>query len=762
MSYKLTDWSNEPTIDELKVDYDTAEAARSSYVADLLRWDLIRRGGKELDSANGTRSTVRVKVVRKHEEWKVPDLEEPFLNSSSMFEATPRTSEDVESAEWNSAVLNYQWENKVGKTHLIGSMCRRLYSEGTAVLKVGWEYQEGLTVKEIREPVYAQSEEEAQAKIQQLLESNEIDETKAKELMASGKVPVGYINKHIEIYAPTINQPKYELCENGNILADPTCTTKLSDAQYVIYDYDSSYAELKQYEYVEREDGSTFGYYHNLDQIKDNMEELGWDNFKPAEYNSGNMEDFARKKFKVSEYWGYKDIHGTGELVSIVATWVGNVLIRLSENPFPHKKIPFTSAAYMPIKDSYRGEPDAELLEEHQKAISRNTRAMDDIISTIAVNQTLIDERLLPTQPQQNAFKRGEDTTFTSGMDPARAIHRMKVEAPPPALYDMIQLNMREVENIIGTRPFAGANSGASSALSATATRGAIDASGKRSLSVMRRINEMLADVAKMTISMNQKFLSEEEIIRVTNREFVTVRRDDLQGDFDIRINVSTPEKDAENAERLMVLLQTQAANMSPDVQKAHYIQLAKLMNQDHLAKTVAETDTGPSEADVELQKLNMENARLLNIKLKKEIEEIDSRIDERVSRTEENTDADTSVKLAKAKETLAKARKIEAETEVIEDLYMRQVDGVEDQKALDKEIREQIHSLQVLQEKNNQELRKVEALNNAKLTTEQMKLEAGVRNKAIDAQAKLDTADSNNKVKLLIEQIKLNSKGGW
>jgi hypothetical protein len=754
MSNKLTEWLNEPTLEDLKNDYNMADTARAAYLADLKRWEEITDGGKKLDSKNNTKSTARVKLVRKQSEWKLPDLEEPFLNSKNMFEVEPRTSEDVESASWNSAVLNYQWENKVGKTAFVGNVCRRLYYEGTAVIKVGWEYQEGLVTKEIREPVYAESEEEAMAKLEQLISSGEIDEIKAKELMESKKVPIGYVNKHVKVYAPIKNQPKYDLCENGNILADPTCTTRLSDAGFVIYDYDSNFAELKKYEYTEREDGSTFGYYHNLDLVKENMEEAGWDTFKPDSY-TGNFEDKARKKFKVSEYWGYWDINGNGSLEPIVATWVGDALIRLGKNPFPHKKIPFTSAAYMPKKDSYLGEPDAELLEDIQKALGRYTRAIDDITSTAAVGQTLFDERLFQTESQRNNFKKKQNTHFTSGMDPNRAIYKITVDEPPSILYNMIQMYTQEAEVLSGTRAFAGNHAGQALTASATSIRSALDATGKRSLSIMRRLNEMFSDIAKMTISMNQKFLKEEEIIRLTNKEFITVRRDDLQGDFDIRINVSTPEKDSENSEKLMVLMQTQAGMMSPEVAKAHYVHLAKLMGQDALAKIVQETDTGPSETEIKTQEINLQNAQLLNQKLRKEIEEMDSRINERISRTEENTDADTAMKLARAKELEARAAKLRAEADRIDAEYLDNLDGITDKKELDKRLMEQEYELTKLQQQQNSKLQEQQLKHMSTIKKAELDGEVKVLLEKIKQSGNMSKVDKDNTTKLLIEQSK-------
>ena len=41
------------------------------------------------------------------------------------------------------------------------------------------------------------------------------------------------------------------------------------------------------------------------------------------------------------EYWGYWDINNDGIVKPFVATWVGDVMIRLEENPYPDKQLPY-------------------------------------------------------------------------------------------------------------------------------------------------------------------------------------------------------------------------------------------------------------------------------------------------------------------------------------------------------------------------------------------------------------------------------------
>ena len=96
------------------------------------------------------------------------------------------------------------------------------------------------------------------------------------------------------------------------------------------------------------------------------------------------MKDKLLRRVVAYEFWGYKDIDGNGSLTPIVATWIGDTLIRMEVNPYPDKKLPFVFIPYSPIEFSLYGEPDAELLEENQHISGAILRSIIDLMGRSA------------------------------------------------------------------------------------------------------------------------------------------------------------------------------------------------------------------------------------------------------------------------------------------------------------------------------------------------------------------------------------------
>jgi len=174
-----------------------------------------------------------------------------------------------------------------------------------------------------------------------------------------------------------------------------------------------------------------------------------------------------------------------------------------------------------------------------------------------------------------------------------------------------------------------------------------------------------------MTIAMNQAWLDEEEVVRITDSEFITVKRDDLQGDFDLRIQVSTPERDDDQATKIMKLMQTNAASMDPELVKMHYVKLAQLWKLEDLAAQVNDYQPQPDPMKQELIRLQIEEQKLKNALAQKQLEDYDSKIYERISRTDENAEGDRTLKKAKAEQALATAAKIAAETDILDQSFL-------------------------------------------------------------------------------------------
>ena len=85
-----------------------------------------------------------------------------------------------------------------------------------------------------------------------------------------------------------------------------------------------------------------------------------------------------------------------------------------------------------------------------------------------------------------------------------------------------------------------------------------MDATAMRRLHLVRNMAEnLMKPLMRKWMTYNGEFLEEEEVVRITNEQYVPVRRDDLQGNIDIDITISTQEDNSARAQELGFLLQT-------------------------------------------------------------------------------------------------------------------------------------------------------------------------------------------------------------
>ena len=695
---KLTNWKNEPTFTQLKRDYDMAQTDHQEFLLDLYRWRENLDGGKEVEVPRN-RSKARPKLIKKQAEWKYPALEEPFLSTSDLFIIRPRTFEDAFRAEQNQMYINYQWSTKIRKNKLVTEFIRNAVNEGTAVVKTGWEIEEGEVDVMEDQPVFA-TPEQMQMIMTQKVQTGEITVDQMNMALNSGS-PMQIGTKRVAVKKTVLvkNQPVYEVCDNESIIIDPTANGIVDNLRFVIHEYETDMSELRKDEfsedtYIDDVSGERVtnisGKYKNLDYVIPS--DLGNENTQNSNvYKTKTQFNFdtddTRRKFKAYDYWGYWDIEGDGVLQPIVATWVGSTLIRLQRNPFPHKKIPFSFGAFIPVVGKIRGLPDGELLEENQDQIGKLTRAINDMISTQAIGQTFIDDQFFPSRAEKDNYNEGRTVYYRHGMDPKKSIYHKQVEAIDGTTIQMINMYNQEAEALSGTKSFsAGIGSQAFGAV-AQGIRSAMDAVSKREISILRRLSEdLIADIGRKTISMNQAYIDEMEMIRVTNTEFVTVKREDLAGEFDLICDVSTAEKDNETAQDLAMLAQTNASVMDPEINKMIWAKILKLKKQPDLAQQILEFQPEPDPVAEQLKQMQLQNAILLNEKIKKEIEEIDSRVHERVSRVLEN-EQDVGTKMANEKLLTAQAKKTEAEADELNRKFVDEATGASRDRQLEDKV---------------------------------------------------------------------------
>ena len=112
--------------------------------------------------------------------------------------------------------------------------------------------------------------------------------------------------------------------------------------------------------------------------------------------------------------------------------------------------------------------------------------------------------------------------------------------------------------------------------------------------------------IATKIVSMNAKFLSEKEIIRVTNEEFVEISREELTGNFDLIVDMSTSKVDEERSQDLGFMLQTMGPDMDPGLSKLILSQIADLKRMPDLAEKIRAYEPQPDPLQEQLKKLEL------------------------------------------------------------------------------------------------------------------------------------------------------------
>lgn len=609
----LTKWKNAPTILQLKRNLQDAKPTHQQQVSQINTWldNMHVRGSAKIKTAKNS-SSIQPKLIRKQAEWRYPALSEPFLSTPDLFKVKPKTWEDRKAAQQNQILLNHQVNTAFDKVKFIDEYVRTAVDEGTVIVRVGWDFEE-VEVKEMEPiiefhldptvgPLHSQLAELKATSPSQWMTDVPDELKEAHELSlehGASYRPVVLGQREVTKTKTVKNQPTVKICDYRNVVFDPTCEGDVEKAGFAVESFESSLSEL-------RKDKR----YKNLDQINiEGASPLSQPDHAPAGGATNfNFSDKARKRFVVNEYWGLWDINGDDKLVPIVSAWVGDVLIRMEENPFPDKAHPFIVEQYLPIRKSVYGEPDGELLVDNQKVVGAVTRGMIDIMGKSANGQTGMRKDMLDVTNRRK-FDAGQDYEFNPNVDPRVGVHMHTYPEIPQSASFMLQLQNFEAESMTGVKSFSQGVSGASLGDVAAAVRGALDAASKRELGILRRLSNGIVKIGRKFIAMNSEFLSEEEIVRLTNEEFVTVRRDDLAGQFDLELSISTAEEDNNKAEQLAFMFQTIGPNGDQGMTKMILSDIARLRKMPDLAKRIEEYEPQPD--PLMQEKLQLEVALL-------------------------------------------------------------------------------------------------------------------------------------------------------
>ena len=623
---KMTDWKNEPTMASLKFDLEGARPTHDAHKSQVAHWnDLMKTKGKAAAPKIKGRSSVQPKLIRRQAEWRYSALSEPFLGTAKLFQVSPSTAEDTLGAKQNELVLNHQFRNVLNKVKFIDDYVRVTVDEGSCVVRLGWK-RATATVKETV-PVYEyallQTQEEIDAFEQVLAQKKDdprgFSEAAPPELIAA-------VSYYEETQQPTVatvvgeeevdvekvleNHPTVEVLNTDNFYVDPSCGGDFDRAMFAIVSFETSKAELskepKRYKNLDKIDWDNVGTITEPDHVSST----------PVDFQ---FKDAARKRVVAYEYWGYYDINGDSVLVPIVATWIGSTIIRMEINPFPDEKIPFVLVPYLPVKRELYGETDAELLEDNQNILGAVSRGMIDLLGRSANGQQGFAKGMLDPLNKRK-FENGQDYEFNPGSNPNGNLIEHKYPEIPNSALAMLNLQNQEAEALTGVKSFGGGISGDAYGDVAAGIRGVLDAASKREMAILRRLSKGMTQIGNKIIAMNSVFLSEKEVVRRTNDEFVTVLREDLKGNFDLIVDISTAEIDDAQAKDLAFMLQTIGPNSDQGIVMMILAEIAELKRMPRLAHQLKNFKPQPDPFKEQMQQIALAEAQAKVDKIKSEV----------------------------------------------------------------------------------------------------------------------------------------------
>lgn len=616
----------------LKADLKAAEILKKEQDAKIQSW-LDQHDGKPYGNEVNGKSKIVSRDIKKQSEWQHPTIVDPFVSTNEIVKCTPVTFEDEKAARQNELLLNTQFCRKFDRYNFISKAVKVLDREGTVVIQTGWDY-----------------------------EGKEV-ETKA-EVIVVDELGNQYID--VEEVTETVvvrNQPTAKVCRNEDVYIDPTCQDNMDECQFVIYRYETDMSTL-------RKDGR----YKNLDKVARSLSDEDTD-YREEDETNFKFKDDPRKKVVVYEYWGNYDVNSDGIAEPIVCSWVNDVIIRLQDNPYPDGRPPFIVVPFNSVPFQMHGESNAELIGDNQKV---KTAVVRGIIDNMAQsNNGQVGMRKGALDPiNRKRWLEGKNFEFNTTPND---FWQGSYNAIPGSAFDMLGIMNNEIESITGVKSFSGGINAGSLGATATGARGALDATSTRRMNIVRNVSENLVKpLMRKWMSYNSEFLEDEEVVRITNEEFVPIKRDDLDGRVDIDISISTAEDNAAKSQELSFLLQTLGPNEDPAIRREIMADIMELMRMPDQARRIREFQPEPDPMTEQVKQLELEKLMLENEKLKADIAD-------KYARAGEN-EVDRELKMNKAAVEAEKARKLASEADLQDLKFLKEDEGIDHQQKLELE----------------------------------------------------------------------------
>ena len=478
-------------------------------------------------------------------EWALPSLIKVFTGGDEVVTVQGSSEEDDRNAEIMQQLLVYQLQRQNRFFPILYNWMKDALITGMGIIKCYWDRKEDYQLLEQSMNMRA---------FQELTQQNvEIQSVEGPDMF--GIVRVQYLSPYYVENAPVIE----------NILVSELLYSSdaksLDEANFVAHKKKVTMSYLREREQQ--------GIYANVDQITpkpktgimddDQVEQVIGDNYQ----GSSQEADDARAEVTLYECYTKLDWNNDGVLEDMIITIVDDVVLRVEPNYMGRH--PFF--AISPTKDPHRiwvKRSYAELIGELQDLKVALTR---QIVQNIALTN---DPKMILAEDAINIddYVKGRAVIRKKANHPMQDVAMsMPVNQLSPYTYQFLEYIESQKENRTGiTRYNQGldANSLNKTAMGISQIMGA---STQRLELIARMFAETgVYELFRFMIGLNQKFIDQNTVIRLTNKE-LAISPDDLQGNFDLIVNAGISIASKESTQLMLqsmltALMQVRAAGI--------------------------------------------------------------------------------------------------------------------------------------------------------------------------------------------------------
>lgn len=478
-------------------------------------------------------------------EWALPSLIKVFTGGDEIITVQGVSEEDDKNAEVMQELLTYQLQRQNRIFPILYNWFKDALITGMGIIKCYWDRKEA--EQTLKQHMNIRAFQELQQQNVQILEVTPPDEY--------GIMEVTYISPYY-----VKNSPKIENILVSELLYSSDAKS-LEEANFVAHKKKVTMSYLR-----ERENQ---GVYANVDQIHpkhsesleydDEVEDVIGDHYNKFDNNV----DDARDVVTIYECYTKLDWNNDGVLEDMIITICDDTILRVEPNYMGRH--PFFSIS--PTKDPHRiwvKRSYAELIGELQDLKVALTR---QIVHNIALTN---DPKMILAEDAINIddYVQGRAVIRKKANHPMQDVAMaMPVNQLNPYTYQFLEYIEGQKENRTGITRYNQGLDAQSLNKTATGISAILGQSSQRLELIARMFAETgMYELFRFMIGLNQQFIDQETVIRLTNKE-LHISPDDLQGNFDLVVNagisIATKESTQMQLQSILTaIMQTLSAGM--------------------------------------------------------------------------------------------------------------------------------------------------------------------------------------------------------